>query len=347
MRKKEIPASVLAVVLVLFISLFACVVLIFLLSRDPLKALAYFFLGPLMSRYYFGNMLNSAVPLILGGLGLTVSIGAGRLNLGGEGQVYAGAFTATAAALAFSHLGAAGAVLALAAGALLSGAAAGLSGFFRAKWGTNELITSFLFSNVLILAVNYLVTGPFKDPLTSLQSTEKIPEFFRLPRIFPPSNLSAAVFIALVLTLLTWVFFFRTRTGYEMRMSGCNEMFARYGGINTKKITTLAMFISGAFYGLAGGLEIFGTYYGTVKEFSSGVGWNGLAAALIAGYNPAALIPAAVFFAWIGQGARIAMQLSDLNVEIALTAESVIFFFVTSAALRGLFKRKGTTPWRR
>jgi simple sugar transport system permease protein len=342
--KRKIPVSLLAAVLVTFISLLACVVFVFLLSREPVKALGYFFLGPLRNRYYFGNMLNGAIPLILGGLGLTVSMRAGRLNLGGEGQIYAGAFTATIAALSLFPLGTAGAVLALAAGALFSGIIAGLSGFFRARWDTNELITSFLFSNVLILIVNYLVSGPFKDPLTSIQSTEKIPEAFRLPRILPPSNLNAAVFIVLVLTVLTRIFLFHTRTGYEMRVSGSSEMFARYGGINTKWITTLAMFISGAFYGLAGGLEIFGTHYGTVKEFSSGAGWNGLAAALIAGNNPAAVIPAAIFFAWLGQGARIAMQFSDLTIEIVLAAESVIFFLVTSVVFRGFFRRK-EGPW--
>ncbi|MDR1420248.1 MAG: ABC transporter permease [Treponema sp.] len=345
--KKKIPPSFSAAVLVMSISLLSCVVLVCFLSREPARALGYFFLGPLKSRYYFGNMLNSAVPLILGGLGLTVSMRAGRLNLGGEGQIYAGAFTATIAALSLSCLGTAGAVLALAAGALLSGAAAGLSGFFRARWDTNELITSFLFSNVMILIVNYLVSGPFKDPLTSIQSTEKIPEVFRLPRILPPSNLSAAIFAALVLTVLTRIFLFHTGTGYAIRISGSSEMFARYGGINTKLITTLAMFISGAFYGLAGGLEIFGVHYGTVKEFSSGAGWNGLAVALIAGNNPAAVVPAAVFFAWIGQGARIAMQFSDFTIEIVLAAESVIFFLVTSAVFRGFFGRKEGLPWRK
>jgi simple sugar transport system permease protein len=326
--------------LIVFISLFAVIVLVFFLSGEPLKTMYYFFLGPARNLYYFGNMLNSAVPLMLGGLGLSVAMGAGRLNLGGEGQIYAGAFTASVTAIALEGLGPAGAVIALAAGALVAGTAAGLSGLFRARWNTNELITSFLLSNAMILITSFLISGPFSDPETNLQSTRKIPEAFRLPKILPPSNLSAAVFAALVLTILVWLFLSFTRTGYEMRITGGNEMFARYGGINTKTITTLAMFISGAFYGLAGGLEIFGTYYGTVKEFSSGMGWNGLAVALIARWRPRALIPAAVFFAWIGQGARIAMQFSDITVEIALVAQSFIFFFVTSEVLRGFFTAK-------
>jgi simple sugar transport system permease protein len=128
--------------------------------------------------------------------------------------------------------------------------------------------------------------------------------------------------------------------GYEIRMAGDNETFARYGGINTKLNTILAMFMSGAFYGLAGGLAVFGTYYGTIKEFSSGMGWNGLAVALIARFQPLAVIPASIFFAWIGSGARIAMQNSDTTFEVASIVQSVVFFLITSLILRNIFMVK-------
>jgi simple sugar transport system permease protein len=314
------------------------VLLVFFLSATPFKALWYLFLGPLQNLYQFGNMLNSAIPLILGGLGVLTAMKAGRLNLGGEGQIYAGAFITTATAIALAPLGIPGALIALLAGALAAGIAAGLPGLFKALWNTSEPITSFLLSNVLVLAVNYLVTGPFLDPETNLQSTGKIPAAFRLPRILEPSNLSAALFIALLAVILTCFFLDRTRMGYELRMAGNNEIFARYGGINTKRNTVLVMGISGMLYGLAGGLAVFGTYYGTVKEFSSGMGWNGLAVALIAGSKPRLVIPSAIFFVWIGSGARIAMQFSDITFEISSIVQSVVFFLATSAVLRNLFR---------
>jgi simple sugar transport system permease protein len=195
-------------------------------------------------------------------------------------------------------------------------------------------------SNALVLIVNYFINGPFLDPETNLQSTKKIAEIFRLPKILPPSDLSAALFIALAAVFLIQIFLERTRLGYEFRMAGENEMFARYGGVNTKLNTVLAMFFSGALYGLAGGLAVFGTYHAAVKEFSSGMGWNGLAAALLARFHPPALIPAALFFAWIFSGAKIAMQNSDMTFEVASIVQSVIFFLATSTALRGIFTKK-------
>jgi simple sugar transport system permease protein len=124
-------------------------------------------------------------------------------------------------------------------------------------------------------------------------------------------------------------------------MAGANEIFARYGGINTRLNTVLAMFLSGALYGLAGGLSVFGTYYGTVKEFSAGLGWNGLAAALVAGFYPPAVIPASLFFAWISSGAKLAMQNSDITFEVASVVQAVILFMATSVVLKNLFEKKG------
>jgi len=328
------------VVIIPLISLLILTALVFLLSKTPSRTLFFFFFGPFRNMYNLGNMLNNAVPLILGGLGVSIAMKAGRLNLGGEGQIYSGAFIATITALSLPRWGFFGGLCAVLAGAAASGLTAALSGIWKARWNTSELITTFLISNTLILITNYLVGGPFLDPETSLISTRKIAPALRLPLILPPSNLSAAAFIALAAVAAVYIFFGRTKFGYELRMAGANELFARYGGINTKLNTVLAMFLSGAFYGLAGGLAVTGTYYGTIKEFSAGLGWNGLAAALIARFYPAALIPASVFLAWIGSGARIAMQNSDITYEVAFIVQSVIFFLATSMSLRSVFTGK-------
>jgi simple sugar transport system permease protein len=338
-------------ILILVISLALVVVLAFLFSKSPGRTLWFFFLGPLQNRYQFGNMLNGAVPLILGGLGVSIAMKANNFNLGGEGQIYAGAFVSTIIAIALGNrigpfapglpvvLAWLGAAAALLAGAVFSGAAAWVSGFCRARWNTSELITSFLISGSLVLIIDYLVTGPFMDRQTNLLSTEKIPEFFRFPLILPPSNLNTGFYFALGAVLLVLVFLSRTRVGYEIRMTGSNDLFARYGGIETGRITMYAMFLSGALYGLAGGFSVYGTYYATIKEFSSGLGWNGLAAALIARFRPVLIVPAAVFFAWIGSGARMAMQFSDVTLEMASVVQGVILLLATSQVLLNIFKR--------
>ena len=324
------------ILLIFAISLLILVLLIFILNDTPLKSLYFFFIGPFTNIFSFGNMINAAVPLILGALGIIIAMKAGCLNLGGEGQIYLGAFITTITAIALSKIGVLGAIFAVIAGSICSGAAAGFCGYCKAKWNTNELITTFLLSLAIIPVVNYFIAGPFADKETSLISTEKIPESMRLFLILKPSSLNLGLIIALVFVLIVYYFLNKTKMGYEFRMTGHNEMFARYGGINTKLKTVVSMTLSGALYGLAGSIAILGTHHAVIKEFSTGLGWSALTVALIACFNPVAVIPCAFFIAWINSGARIAMQNTGLTFEVAYIVQAVIFLLSTSLIIKGI-----------
>jgi riboflavin transport system permease protein len=339
------PLTVFACLFIPFISLLVLVLLVFILSDTPGKTLYFFFLGPFRNLFSFGNMLNAAIPLIIGALGVSVAMKAGSFNLGGEGQIYLGAFCTTALSLflskyAIGQFGFLTGIIAVIFGFICAGILGAFSGFCKAVWNTSELITSFLLSCAVIPIVNFLVCGPFLDAQSSLQSTRKIAENLRFPLILKPSGLSAGIFITAALIIIVQLFLSRTKPGYEIRMTGGNELFARYGGINTKLVTVAAMALSGGFYGLAGSMAVMGTYHSVIKEFSSGLGWNGLAVALISGFYPAAVIPSALFFAWIQAGARIAMQNTGLTYEVASIVQAVIFFISTSLVIRNIYSRR-------
>jgi simple sugar transport system permease protein len=336
-RYTQILSGSVSILIIPIAALLVLILLVFLLSDTPLRTLYFFFIGPFRNIYSFGNMLNSAVPLIFGALGISILMKTGNLNLGGEGQVYLGSFCAVAVALAFPKFGNFTIFLAVTAGICSSGAMAAFSGFCKQRWNVNELITTFLLSCAVIPVVNFLVTGPFLDPETSLLSTQKIPENLRLFFILQPSSLNTSVFAAIVAVIFVHFFLSRTKTGYEIRMTGSNELFARYGGINAKMNTMFAFALSGAFYGLAGSLVVIGTYHSVIKEFSVGLGWNGLAVALIANFSVPAIIPAALFIAWIGAGARIATQNTGLTLEVASIVQAVIFLLSTSYVIRNIF----------
>jgi riboflavin transport system permease protein len=335
----EVFSSAAGLILTLLIALVFVIVLIFILSKNPGQTIYYFFIGPFTKQYYFGNMLNRAIPLILTGLGISIAFKASVFNLGGEGQVYSGALAATVVALwlpkAPGFLGAAaGIAVAVAAGAFL----AGLSGLFRMRFGTDELISSFLISSAVVLIVNFFITGPLKDPGSNLLTTGMIPEQYKLLKIFPPSKLDISIGIAAVFAVLTYFFLYRTHWGYELRMCGLNRNFARYGGIHVGKYLLLPMVMSGGFHGMAGSFSMYGTYYKCLKGVTFGMGWNGIAVALIAKNNPLAVIPAALFFAYLEAGAQAAMLHSDVTFEIAAVVQSVIFYLVTARALYSLFR---------
>jgi ABC-type uncharacterized transport system permease subunit len=330
----ELFAGAAGLAITLGISFVIAILLILVMSKQPLTTIYYFFVGPFTNRYYFGNMLNTAIPLVFTGLGISIAFKSSVFNLGGEGQVYASALAGTVICLALpgssGYLGGAAAL----AGAMATGAIlAGLSGFFKMKWGTDELISSFLISAGVIFIVNYFITGPLDDPGNNLLASFAIGKQYYLLNIYPPSKLNVSAVFSLVAAGLVFFLMYFTHWGYEMRMCGLNREFSRYGGINVSAYIVLPMILSGALHGLAGGVAILGTYHMAVKEFSGGMGWNGIAVALIAKNHPLGVVPAAIFFAYLDAGAKAAMLHSDVTFEIAAVVQSVIFYLVTAQAL--------------
>ena len=337
-KSKAVYPSAAGVVITVAAAFAAMTAVIFIISDNPAEVLYYFFTGPFQNKYYLGNMLNSSIPLILTGLGVAFAFRASMFNLGGEGQVYSGGLAATAVCLIIpSAPGPAGILLAVTAAVLTGAVIAGASGFFRYKWGTDELITSFLISGAMIYVVDHLITTVFNDPQSNLLTTGKVAEQFFLFKIFPPSSLDVSIIAAVILAAAGWYFMFRTRYGYELRICGLNPEFAGCGGINTGRQMIFSMCLSGGLHGLAGAVSILGTHHMCLKGFSNGIGWNGIAVALIAGNNPVAVIPAALFFAYIESGASSAMINSDVTIEIAMIVKSVVFFLITSKVIYNFF----------
>ncbi|MBA7582525.1 putative riboflavin import permease protein RfuC [subsurface metagenome] len=333
-KRSELFVNTIGLLITLGIAFFLVIILIFFFSDEPGKTIYYFLIGPFKNRYYFGNMLNSAIPLIFTGLGIAVAFRSSMFNLGGEGQVYAGGFAATVVCLALPFAGAlVGIFLALLSAIIVGGVIGGLSGFFKMKWDTDELISSFLFSAALILIINYFITGILNDPNSNLLTTPPIGNKYFFLNIFPPSRLDISIIFALLTAILVFYFMSHSKLGYEMRMCGMNREFSRYGGISTAKYKVIPMFLSGGLHGLAGCISILGTYHMCLKGFSGGMGWNGIAVALIARNNPLAVIPAAIFFAYLEAGAKAAMLHSDITFEIAAVVQSTIFYLITAQAL--------------
>jgi ABC-type uncharacterized transport system permease subunit len=340
-RLGDALAGLSGIALTLAISFAIVIALIVLFSRTPLTTIAAFFVGPFGNAYYLGNMLNSAVPLVFTGLGIAIAFKSSVFNLGGEGQVYAGGLAATAVCLALPQAnGALGAAAAAAGGLAVSAVIAGLSGLFRMQWEADEMISSFLLSAAVILVVNWFITGPLDDPANNLLASLPIGPQFVLAKIYPPSKLNISAFFALAAAALVWIFMNRTHAGYEMRLCGLNREFARYGGINVRAYLVAPMVLSGALHGLAGAFSVLGTNGAALKGFSAGMGWNGIAVALIARNNPLGVVPAALLFAWLDAGARAAMLHGDVTYEIAAIAQACIFFLVTAQALYGLARRR-------
>lgn len=338
MRKRYLRTGRWAGVLALGIAAVLTIVLLIIGSTEPGRAIRAFLVAPLVNRYYLGNMLNSMSGLVIAGLGIAIAFRAGLYNLGGEGQIYISAFVATAAALALPRLpGPIGVFIVLLCAIATGAALAGLSGVLRHLWNAPELITSYLLSAAIIPTVDYLVTGPANDPARNLLATRTIPERYFLPELLAPSELNVTLIIALVLAVVVFIVMYRSVSGYELRLFGLNDEFARYAGISAPAYTIGSMAVSGGLHGLTGGLMVMGTYHATIVGFSGGVGWNAIAVALIGHLQPLGVVPAALAFSYLEAGGKAALLHTDFSFELGSVIQATVFFLVTA---RVLIRRK-------
>jgi len=313
-----------------------------LFSADFWGALGQFFIAPFSNRYFFGNFLADAVPLAISGLGVLIAFRSKNFNLGGEGQLYSGALVAGILAL---RLGQATDPLELwiaasVAGALTGALIAALSGALKAYRGVSELISSFLISAIVVNVVDFFITGPLQDPASNFQTTRQLAAQFLLPKILVPSKLDISACVALALVAGAAVAAARTRIGFELKICGENEEFARYCGISVVRYDVGAMAFSGALYGLAGALLVIGPQARVMRGFSSGIGWSAISVALLAQGSELGVVPAALFVAFLGAGSNQVMIGSGIPSEIISILQAVALFFITAQALPRVRRRR-------
>ena len=309
--------------------LLACVV-IALCSDVPLTALKFFFTGPFSSAYEFGNMISYSIPLIITGLSASIAYSASVWNLGTEGQMFFGMLCGTWTAYMMSSFPALIAVpvsliAAFAGGAVLTW----LSVFLDKKFRVNIMLSTLLISNAIQYVVMFVIEGPFNDPKSaSGVCTPKFNPAFMLPRFFGKSDLHAGLFIALALVVVVYWFLHHCRKGYEIMITGKNRNFARYGGINTGAVISLAMVLSGGLAGVGGMVDILGVH-GKMRCMMTGFGWDGVSIAMISRNNPVLVLPIALIFAFMEKGVMAASLFADISPDVSQLIEAAILFFAT------------------
>jgi ABC-type uncharacterized transport system permease subunit len=333
LRRLEVPFTSLAAALTV------AALAILVLSDNPGQALLYLVTGPFMNRLAFGNFLESAARLTIAGVAASLAFRSGSFNLGGEGQALAGGLAAAAVALYFPDIPKFVALpLALAAGIGAGAVIGSVSGALRGKWGVDELISSFLISASLAPVGHVLLSGPMKDANSYLIAAPPLSSNYRPGTWWPPSSLGPVILWAFFAAVLAVIFLNYTRRGYEWRLRGANESFARYGGIRTGLIAVSSLSVSGALYGLAGTASLLDSGQ-AVQGFTGGLGWNGLAIALIAGSRPELVPLAALAYTWILLGTQSAMMHTGFPFALGGLVQATVFLLVTARRIR-MIRRK-------
>ncbi|MCL1815184.1 MAG: ABC transporter permease [Treponema sp.] len=294
-------------------------------SAVPVRILEAFFIGPWSTPWFLGNTLDNMTLLLTASLGAVIAFRAGCFNLGGEGQIYLGGCAAAVVLLNKSSLSGTVMLVLAAAAAMATGSImGGISGLLRKKFGASELITSFLLAAALIPAGDHFISTVLRSPGVNLLATDKIASGRILAKLLLPSSLSVSIIIALFFTFLFHFFIHRTALGYRFRIAGAAPDLAGFAGIDAEKRLVPAMTLSGALSGMTGFFAVAGTYGMCYQGFSGGLGWNGIAIALIAGNEPLLLLPAVLIFGSIRAGSDTAMLQAGFGFETAAFIQAAV-----------------------
>jgi simple sugar transport system permease protein len=326
-------------------------IVIILIGENPIDVYKLLFGHAIGNRDGWGNVLFRATPLIFTGLTVAFAFRCGLFNIGGEGQMYIGSFLATWVGFTFTNLPAfiliPLCILTAAAGGALWAA---VPGILKAKKGVHEVIVTIMM-NWIAASLTFFLVLKFKAPATEemiaagvkqmIPHTSEIAEAARLPRLytifkflnidFPAYNqVNVSFFIALGVAILAYYILWKTNLGYEIRAVGYSPLAAEYGGISVAKNIVLAMVISGAFAGLVGTNEIMGYKYRWRQEIFTGLGFNGIAVALLGKNHPLGVVLAAILFGILNYGGAIVNIFTEGRIprELIMVLQAVIVIFV-------------------
>lgn len=314
-------------------------VMLLILKANPLAAYVSLVNGAVGTTFGLTQTLVKATPLLLVGLGICIAFRANVINIGGEGQIIAGALMSTWFPLFFHTLPGWLLIPSTMIAGFLAGAFWGfIPGILKARLNVNEILSTIMLNAIALQLMNLLLQGPLMDPAgvaahTFLAQSAQLPHQVWLPRLVPRTLLHAGAIVAVLLAAVVYLFLWRTTIGYDIRAVGLNPDAARYSGINVPTFQALSLTLAGGFAGLAGVVEVIGVQHRLLEGLTSGYGFTGIVAALLGSLHPLGLIPASILFGGLLVGADTMQRAVQVPSSLIDAILGLVVLFVSGSAL--------------
>ena len=283
-----------------------------------------------------GRTLVDTTPLALSGLSVALAFRAGLFNIGGAGQIIAGAILAGWVGFAFDLPIALHLPLALVAGFVGGAVWGSIAGFLKARTGAHEVILTIMLNFIALRLLDYLLrSGTFQRPGRTDPISPPVATSARLPEVaLGDLRFHFGLFIALAAAWGAWWLLGRSTIGYRMRAVGANPSAARYAGMSVGATYVLTMALAGGLAGLAGTTNLLGRpNFSLSGGFSFNLGFDGIAVALLGRANPVGVVAAAFLFGVFRAGERGMQAATGTPIEIIIVIQALVIMFVAAPAL--------------
>ena len=286
------------------------------------------------------SIVNRAVPLYVSALAVGFAFKMNLFNIGVEGQYQLAALVAASVGASVELPAPLHVALILVVAMCVGAGWSGIAGGLKAYRGVHEVISTIMLNAIVTSGgLAYLLNTGLRDEAeTQILKTEEIPASGLLPNLnswveaigfdVPRGvELRGFLLIAALLGVLFYVVVWKTRFGYDLRASGTNPWAALTSGVHPRGMIVRTMLISGAITGLVGMTEILGFAGRYTQDFPSGLGFAGIAVALLGRNHPAGMAVGALLFGFLSTSAQI-LDLEDIPKEIIDIMQAAILLSV-------------------
>ena len=277
--------------------------------------------------------INQGTVYYLSALAVAIGFRMNLFNIGVDGQYRLAAFTA---AVVGSHLTWPKpiTITIIVITAMLVGAAwAGVAALLKATRGVSEVISTIMLNAIATALIAYLLRQVAVEVAGSNNiGTKPIGEngaFPGLPLI-PDSSLDVFgfVIVAAMFGAIYTIVLGRTRFGFDLRATGRSQTAAVASGVNVKRMVVVSLLLSGAVAGLVGMPQLLGGDSRSYSlDFPAGLGFTGIAIALLGRNNAVGMALAALLFSFL-DSSSIILDINDISKEIVLIMQGTIVLSV-------------------
>ena len=284
-------------------------------------------------RRNISNIIDNATVLYLSGLAVAIGFRMNLFNIGVDGQYRVAAFAAAVVAGEAWLPGYLNTFLAILVAIAVGALWAGIAGVLRATRGVSEVISTIMLNAIATGLVAYLLRkAAVREEGSNQLNTKEIPEASWIPNISIGEGTSTQIygfiFIAAAAGFAYWFLLNKTRFGFDLRATGSSATAAVASGINEKKMIIVAMLISGGAAGLVGLPIIFGDAHHYGSTFQSGLGFAGIAIALLGRNHPVGIAFGALLFAFLDEQSNPLQILAGVSPDIVAITQGVIVLTV-------------------
>jgi len=282
------------------------------------------------------STLNLATTYFLSAIAVAIGFRMNLFNIGVDGQYRLAVFVAALVGGAISlprplH------ILVVVVTAMVVGAAwAAIAGLLKVGRGVSEVISTIMLNAIAGYVVAYFLrkaavreVGSNNLATPEIALSGQVPGFSLLPGT--PLQAYGFVVVAIAVGIGYWYVLSRTRFGFDLRATGLSPTAAVASGVNVKRMVITSMVISGAIAGLVGLPELLGKTFAYDLSFPAGLGFKGIAIALVGRNKPVGIALAALLFAYLDIASNPLQILADVAPEIVVVMQGIITFAVVIA----------------